>query len=71
MVELKSRVLVALAKLSDSDTHHIAIEELEIRASPLTDVTSVRDACETSRASSRLCTSLCPLPVLTRRAMPP
>ncbi|PWZ29159.1 Microtubule-associated protein TORTIFOLIA1 [Zea mays] len=38
MVELKSRVLAALAKLSDYDTHHIAIEELEIRASPLTDV---------------------------------
>jgi hypothetical protein len=39
MVELKSRVLAALAKLSDRDTHHIAVEELEriIRAPPLTD----------------------------------
>ncbi|CAD6223643.1 unnamed protein product [Miscanthus lutarioriparius] len=39
MAELKSRVLAALAKLSDRDTHHIAVEELEriIRAPPSTD----------------------------------
>ncbi|XP_008670450.1 microtubule-associated protein SPIRAL2-like isoform X1 [Zea mays] len=39
MAELKSRVLAALAKLSDRDTHHIAVEELDriIRAPPSTD----------------------------------
>jgi len=39
MVELRSRVLTALAKLSDHDTHHIAVEELDriIRAPPSTD----------------------------------
>lgn len=36
MAELKSRVLASLAKLSDRDTHHIAVEDLEriIRAPP-------------------------------------
>ncbi|KAK3127185.1 hypothetical protein QOZ80_7AG0569550 [Eleusine coracana subsp. coracana] len=36
MAELKSRVLASLAKLSDRDTHHIAIEDLDriIRAPP-------------------------------------
>ncbi|KAJ8458199.1 hypothetical protein OPV22_031125 [Ensete ventricosum] len=36
MVELKSRILAALAKLSDRDTHQIAIDDLEkiIRALP-------------------------------------
>jgi hypothetical protein len=36
MAELKSRVLTALAKLSDRDTHHIAVEDLDriIRAPP-------------------------------------
>ncbi|KAL6840610.1 hypothetical protein ACP4OV_029474 [Aristida adscensionis] len=39
MAELKSRVLAALAKLSDRDTHHIAVEELDrlIRAPPSPD----------------------------------
>ncbi|XP_062187022.1 microtubule-associated protein TORTIFOLIA1-like isoform X2 [Phragmites australis] len=39
MVELKSRVLAALAKLSDRDTHHIAVEDLEriIRSPPSPD----------------------------------
>jgi len=39
MAELKSRVLAALAKLSDRDTHHIAVEDLDriIRAPPSPD----------------------------------
>uniref|UniRef100_A0A3B6DBU8 TOG domain-containing protein n=1 Tax=Triticum aestivum TaxID=4565 RepID=A0A3B6DBU8_WHEAT len=39
MAELKSRVLSALAKLSDRDTHHIAVEELDrfIRSPPSPD----------------------------------
>ncbi|TVU38839.1 hypothetical protein EJB05_12231, partial [Eragrostis curvula] len=39
MAELKSRVLASLAKLSDRDTHHIAVEDLEriIRAPPSPD----------------------------------
>ncbi|XP_042420174.1 microtubule-associated protein TORTIFOLIA1-like [Zingiber officinale] len=40
MVELKSRALAALSKLSDRDTHQIAVEELEkiIRTLPATGV---------------------------------
>jgi hypothetical protein len=39
MAELKSRVLASLAKLSDRDTHHIAVEDLDriIRAPPSPD----------------------------------
>ncbi|XP_062189689.1 microtubule-associated protein TORTIFOLIA1-like isoform X2 [Phragmites australis] len=39
MAELKSRVLAALAKLSDRDTHHIAVEDLDriIRSPPSAD----------------------------------
>ncbi|RLN33523.1 microtubule-associated protein SPIRAL2-like [Panicum miliaceum] len=39
LAELKSRVLAALAKLSDRDTHHIAVEDLDriIRAPPSPD----------------------------------
>ncbi|CAD6253936.1 unnamed protein product [Miscanthus lutarioriparius] len=71
MVELRSRVLTALAKLSDRDTHHIAVEELDriIRAPPSTDAVpmllnalasnSPRLASPARRESLRLLATIC------------